>query len=36
MNVDNNMNSLSGNQIQFLREKMQKEVKLFVSLELVK
>ena len=33
MNVDNNMNSLSGNQIQFLREKMQKEVKLYIEVD---
>ena len=33
MNVDNNMNSLSGNQIQFLREKLQKEVKLYIELD---
>ena len=34
MNVNNNnMNSISGNQIQFLREKMQKEVKLYIEVD---
>jgi hypothetical protein len=33
MNVDNNMNSINGNQIQFLREKMQKEVKLYIEVD---
>ena len=33
MELNNNMNSYDGNQIQFLREKMQKEVKLYIELD---